>query len=131
MNIPIGWIVAFAGSLYGYTLMGGHISDLWVPEEYLVIFGAAIGTLIASNKWRNLKNLFVAFAGIFRKAGHSRATNLQLLCLMFELLQKIRRDGALKLESDINEPKTSPLFLNIPWCCTTAGCSNSSPTISV
>jgi len=114
MNIPIGWIVAFAGSLYGYTLMGGHISDLWVPEEYLVIFGAAIGTLIASNKWRNLKNLFVAFAGIFRKAGHSRATNLQLLCLMFELLQKIRRDGALKLESDINEPKTSPLFLKYP-----------------
>lgn len=114
MNIPIGWIVAFAGSLYGYTLMGGHISDLWVPEEYLVIFGAAIGTLIASNKWRNLKNLFVAFAGIFRKAGHSRATNLQLLCLMFELLQKIRRDGALKLESDINEPKNSPLFLKYP-----------------
>ena len=114
MNIPIGWIVALAGSLYGYTLMGGHISDLWVPEEYLVIFGAAIGTLIASNKWRNLKNLFVAFAGIFRKAGHSRATNLQLLCLMFELLQKIRRDGALKLESDINVPKTSPLFLKYP-----------------
>ena len=110
MNIPIGWIVALAGSLYGYTLMGGHISDLWVPEEYLVIFGAAIGTLIASNKWRNLKNLFAAFAGIFRNAGHSRTTNLQLLCLMFELLQKIRRDGPLKLESDINQPKSSPLF---------------------
>lgn len=114
MNIPIGWIVALAASLYGYSLMGGHIADLWVPEEYLVIFGAAIGTLIASNKWRNLKNLLAAFVGIFRKAGHSRATNLQLLCLMFELLQKIRRDGALKLESDINEPKTSPLFLKYP-----------------
>jgi len=114
MNIPIGWLVALAGSLYGYSLMGGHISDLWVPEEYLVIFGAAIGTLIASNKWRNLKNLFVAFAGIFRKAGHSRATNLQLLCLMFELLQKIRRDGALKLEADINQPKNSLLFQKYP-----------------
>jgi chemotaxis protein MotA len=85
-----------------------------VPEEYLVIFGAAIGTLIASNKWRNLKNLFAAFAGIFRKAGHSRATNLQLLCLMFELLQKIRRDGALKLEADISQPKSSPLFQKYP-----------------
>jgi chemotaxis protein MotA len=114
MNIPIGWFVALAGSLYGYSLMGGHIGDLWVPEEYLVIFGAAIGTLIASNKWRNLKNLFAAFAGIFRNAGHSRTTNLQLLCLMFELLQKIRRDGALKLESDINQPKSSPLFQKYP-----------------
>lgn len=114
MNIPIGWIVALAGSLYGYSLMGGHIADLWVPEEYLVIFGAAIGTLIASNKWRNLKNLFTAFTGIFRKAGHSRATNLQLLCLMFELLQKIRREGALRLESDINEPKSSSLFQKYP-----------------
>ena len=114
MNIPIGWFVALAGSLYGYSLMGGHIGDLCVPEEYLVIFGAAIGTLIASNKWRNLKNLFAAFAGIFRNAGHSRTTNLQLLCLMFELLQKIRRDGALKLESDINQPKSSPLFQKYP-----------------
>ena len=86
MNIPIGWIVALAGSLYGYSLMGGHIGDLWVPEEYLVIFGAALGTLIASNKWRNLKNLFTAFTDIFRKSGHSRAANLQLLCLMFIFL---------------------------------------------
>jgi chemotaxis protein MotA len=114
MNIPIGWIVALAGSLYGYSLMGGHIGDLWVPEEYLVIFGAALGTLIASNKWRNLKNLFTAFTDIFRKSGHSRAANLQLLCLMFELLQKIRRDGALRLESDINQPKSSPLFQKYP-----------------
>ena len=114
MNIPIGWIVAFAGSLYGYTLMGGHISDLWVPEEYLVIFGAAIGTLIASNKWRNLKNLFVAFAGIFRKAGHSRATNLQLLCLMFELLQKIKREGPFSIEADVVNPAASAIFMRYP-----------------
>ena len=114
MNIPIGWIVALAGSLFGYVWLGGNLGALWVPAEYLVIFGAAFGTLIASNKWRNLKNLFIAFVGIFRHVGHSRTANLQLLCLMFELLQKIRREGALKLEVDVNDPKISPLFQKYP-----------------
>ena len=114
MNIPIGWLIALTGSLYGYHLLGGRLADLWVPEEYLVIFGAALGTLIASNKWRNLKNVGVAFFRIFRSADHSRGANLQLLCLMFELLQKIRRDGALRIEADINHPEASALFQKYP-----------------
>jgi chemotaxis protein MotA len=114
MNIPFGWLIALACSLFGYQWLGGNLKDLWVPEEYLVIFGAALGTLVASNKWRNLKNLGLAFAGIFHKADRSRASNLQLLCLMFELLQKIRREGALRIEEDINSPKTSPLFSKYP-----------------
>jgi len=58
MNIPLGWLIAIASGVLGFIWLGGRWEQLWVPEEFLVIFGAAFGTLIAANKWRNLRNFF-------------------------------------------------------------------------
>jgi len=110
MNIGIGWIIAFGTSIFGFVWLGGEVEQLWVPQEYLIIFGAALGTLVASNKWRNLKSLSRAFFRIFTPSRSGKKENLDLLCLMFELLQKIKRDGALSIESDIADPFTSELF---------------------
>jgi len=114
MNIGAGWMIAFGCVIAGYMWLGGHLGQLWVPQEYLIIFGAAMGTLVASNKWRNLKSMFRAFVRIFLPSHGGRAANLGLLCLMFELLQRIKRDGALSIESDIADPKQSELFAKYP-----------------
>ena len=114
MNIGAGWIIAFGCVIGGFLWLGGHVEQLWVPEEYLIIFGAALGTLMASNKWRNLKSTGRAFLRIFLPSHGGRAANLGLLCLMFELLQRIKRDGALSIESDISDPKQSELFAKYP-----------------
>ena len=114
MNIGAGWIIAFGCVIGGFIWLGGHIEQLWVPEEYLIIFGAALGTLMASNKWRNLKSMGRAFVRIFLPSHGGRAANLGLLCLMFELLQRIKRDGALSIESDISDPQQSELFAKYP-----------------
>ena len=53
MNIGFGWIIAIGCTIGGFLWLGGHAKQLWVPAEYLIIFGAAVGTLVASNKWRN------------------------------------------------------------------------------
>ena len=114
MNIGAGWIIAFGCAVFGFVWLGGHYDQLWVPQEYLIIFGAALGTLVASNKWRNLKSLFRAFFRIFLPSHTDKEANLGLLCLMFELLQRIKRDGALSIESDISDPKESELFKKYP-----------------
>lgn len=114
MNIPIGWLIAFATAFGGFVWLGGELHQLWVPEEFVIIFGAALGALVASNKWRNLKNLIKAFGRIFVRAETNKAANLALLCLMFELLQRLKRDGALSIESDITAPKSSALFAKYP-----------------
>lgn len=114
MNIGAGWIIAFGCILGGFIWLGGKYNQLWVPQEYLIIFGAAVGTLVASNKWRNLKSLFRAFFRIFLPSNTGKAANLGLLCLMFELLQRIKRDGALSIESDISDPQQSELFAKYP-----------------
>ena len=114
MNIGAGWIVAIGCIIGGFIWLGGHLEQLWVPQEYLIIFGAALGTLLASNKWRNLRSLFRSFLRIFLPSHSGKSANLGLLCLMFELLQRIKRDGALSIESDISDPKQSELFAKYP-----------------
>ena len=114
MNIGIGWIIALGSCIFGFIWLGGHYEQLWVPQEYLIIFGAAVGTLVASNKWRNLKSLMRAFFRIFLPSHSGKEANLGLLCLMFELLQRIKRDGALSIEADISDPKQSELFAKYP-----------------
>ena len=102
MNIPFGWLIAFLSAIGGFVWLGGHLEQLFVPEEFLVIFGAAIGTLIASNKIRHLRQIGSAFASIFsKKARISTAANTELLSLMFQLLQKIRTNGVLAIENSI------------------------------
>jgi chemotaxis protein MotA len=110
MNIFLGWAVAFSTCLFGFIWLGGHMEQLWVPQEFLIIFGAALGTLVASNKWRNLKSIFKSLGRIFLPSKTSKTVNLALLCLMFELLQKIKRDGSLSIEADISDPQSSELF---------------------
>lgn len=114
MTLPIGWIIAIGSAIGAFLWLGGHLGQLWVPQEYLVIFGCAFGAFIAANKWRNIKNTFVGLGRIFLRSKDSKAANLELLCLMFELLQKIKRDGALSIEKDVEDPRASALFNKYP-----------------
>ena len=115
MNIPVGWLIAFGSAIGGFVWLGGHPEQLFVPEEFVVIFGAALGTLIASNKIRYLRNIGSAFASIFSRKRHaSSEANSELLGLMFQLLQHIRVNGVLSIEEDIEAPHNSPLFQRFP-----------------
>ena len=44
MGVLIGLVVAFASLLGGYMALGGHLSVLWEPFEFVIIFGIALGT---------------------------------------------------------------------------------------
>ena len=114
MNIPLGWIIALGCALGGYALHGGEVLVLWQPTEVLTIVGDAIGTMIASNTMINLKKTLAALGGAFKSKSNVKQMHLDLLCLMFEILQKIKRDGLMSLEGDIEEPEASPLFEKYP-----------------
>ena len=103
-----------ACALGGYALHGGNIMVLWQPTEVLTIVGAAVGTMIAANTPTNLKKMFSALGSAFKTAKNVKQKSLDLLCLMFEILQKIKRDGLMSLEGDIEEPESSPLFEKYP-----------------
>lgn len=114
MNILLGWLIALTASIAGFLALGGGWGQLWVPEEFLVIFGAALGTLIAGNKWRHLRQTGRVFSRSFSSNSFSREVHLQLLCLLFELLQAAKRGGMKSIEADIENPAQSPLFQRYP-----------------
>ena len=114
MTIQIGWIIAISCTLGGYVLHGGNPLVLWQPTEVLTIVGAAVGTMLASNTVTNLKATMAAIGTAFKTKSAVKQYHLDLLCLMFEILQKIKRDGLMSLEGDIEQPESSPLFEKYP-----------------
>lgn len=114
MAIPLGIIVGLGCALLGYVLHGGNPMVLWQPTEVLTIFGLSIGATISSNNNRTIKLMLHDLSAVFKGSKVNKVFFLDLLALMFELLQKIRKDGLMALEADIEEPENSEIFKKYP-----------------
>lgn len=126
MNLSVGLLLALGCIFGGYVGVsvgsGGWdtdaalnaLSHLWQPWEYVIIIGAAFGAMVASNKGRVLKKIGVSLKKITSPNSINLKTNQALLCLMFELVQKISRGGMRSVEEDIENPQASPLFMGYP-----------------
>jgi len=118
MFAVIGILVVIGAVVGGYLMEHGHIRVLMQPAELLIIGGAAVGTLLIGNSPRILKRIVQSFSGIIAGSKFNRARYVDSLKMIFELLNKARKDGLVALESDIEEPTKSeilnryPLFLN-------------------
>jgi chemotaxis protein MotA len=114
MFVIIGYIVVCSTIFGGYALAGGHLGGLWQPLEVLMIFGGALGAFIVGNDAKALKATMKALPSIFKGSKYNKALYLDLLALMYEILTKIRKDGMMSIESDIENPESSPLFSKYP-----------------
>jgi chemotaxis protein MotA len=41
---------------------------------------------------------------------------MELMALLFEILSKVRKEGLMSIEGDIEEPESSPIFSKYPAC---------------
>lgn len=114
MGLLIGLLVVVLSVFGGFHISGGHLLALFQPVELLMIGGAAVGAFIVSNDMRQIKMTMRALGSIIKGSKYKREYNVQLLSLFFELLTKIRKEGVLAIESDIQNYKESPLFSNYP-----------------
>ncbi|MFN5338812.1 MAG: flagellar motor stator protein MotA [Burkholderiales bacterium] len=114
MVIPLGIIIGFGCALAGYVLHGGNPVVLWQPTEMLTIFGLAIGATISSNTNRTIKLMMHDLSAVFKGSKVNKVFLLDVLALMIELLNKIRKDGLMALEADIEEPENSEIFKKYP-----------------
>jgi len=110
----IGIVVVFGCIVAGYLIEHGNIRVLLQPAELLIIGGAAAGTVLISNPLHILKQIASGLAGVFGSSPYSRQRYVETLKMMFDLLNKARREGLVALETDIEEPAKSPLFTKYP-----------------
>jgi chemotaxis protein MotA len=114
MLVFIGLMIVILSVFGGFHLSGGHLLALFQPYELMMIGGAALGSFVVSNDMRSIKMTLRAIKSILKGSKYKREFNVQLLSVFFELLTKIRKDGVLAIEGDIQNPKESPLFSNYP-----------------
>jgi chemotaxis protein MotA len=114
MLIIIGYIVVVASALLGYVLSGGYLAVLFQPLEFLIIGGSAIGAFIVSNEKKVIKTTLNALKQLFKPSGFNKTLYLTLINLMYTILTKIRQNGSLSIETDIDNPQESELFKQYP-----------------
>src|SRR5450755_4154953 len=106
----IGIVVVFGCIAAGYLMEHGNIKVLLQPAELIIIGGAAMGTVLISNPIHTLKQMVSGVMGAFGSSKFTQKHYVDSLKMMYELLQKARKEGLVALETDIEEPDKSALF---------------------
>lgn len=110
----IGIVVVFGCVVAGYLMEHGNLRVLVQPAELIIIGGAAIGTLLVANPLHIFKKIAGGIGAVFGGSKFGKQTYIDTLKMMYDLLNKARKDGLMALESDVEEPQKSPVFTKNP-----------------
>lgn len=116
MFLIIGWIVALTCVFGVYIVHGGNIGVILkaLPFEMVTIFGAAMGAFLANNQMKVVKATARGIGRCFKGSKFSKARYMELLALLYDVLQKARKEGLMSIENDVEDPHNSPLFQKYP-----------------
>jgi len=116
MFVIVGWLLAM-GCIFGvYIAHGGNISVILhaLPFEFITIFGAAFGAFLANNQMKTVKASMKGLGQCFKGSKFSKARYMELLALMYDILQKARKEGLMSIEKDVEDPHSSAIFQKYP-----------------
>ncbi|WCE02569.1 flagellar motor stator protein MotA [Pseudoxanthomonas sp. JBR18] len=114
MLIIVGFIVVILSVVGGYVLSHGHLGALWQPYELVIIGGAAFGAFLVSTPMKTVKETLGGIIGVLKGPKYKAEDYKATLSLVYELLNKARRDGFMSLEDHVENPSQSAVFGNYP-----------------
>ncbi len=95
-------------------MAGGHLGALLQPIELLMIGGAAAGAFFVGNSVKGIKATLRSIPLLFKGSRYSKALYMELMGLLYEILAKVRKEGLMSVESDVENPGESPIFSKYP-----------------
>ena len=113
MFLIVGYIIILASALGSYSVHGS-LAALWMPLEYVAIVGLALGGFLAGNDLKTIKSTVGALPSIFKGSKFNKAAYVDLLAMLFEVLAKVRKEGLMSIENDVENPHESPIFGKYP-----------------
>ncbi|MBF1163638.1 MAG: flagellar motor stator protein MotA [Dechloromonas agitata] len=113
MFLIVGYVIILAAALGTYAIHGSLLA-LWVPTEYVAIIGLVIGYFVAANNISVIKATVGAIPGILKGSKFNKAFYIDTLAMLFEILAKVRKEGLMSIEGDIENPEASPIFSKYP-----------------
>jgi chemotaxis protein MotA len=110
----IGIVVTCLSVIGGYVAGGGHLGVLWQPFEFVIILGAAVGSLLLGNPKSTILGITKNLMMVFKGPHHNRDSYIELLSMLYSVFKLAKTKGDLALESHVEKPDESPLFQKFP-----------------
>jgi chemotaxis protein MotA len=116
MFVIVGWLVILVCVFGVYIFHGGNISVILkaLPFEMITIGGATIGAFLANNQMKVVKATVKGLGECFKGSKYTKARYMELMALLYDILQKARKEGLMAIEKDVEEPHDSELFKKYP-----------------
>jgi len=114
MLVIIGAAIVLGGVIGGYLMEKGNLAILFQPAELVIIYGAALGAFLIASP---MKVVRLVTAGVLKMLSHqaySKDDYQELLMLMNGIFYKIRQQGLVAIESDVDDLENSALFNKYP-----------------
>src|SRR5439155_9395276 len=98
MFLIVGSLMVLGAVTGGYLMEGGKILVLNQPAEFLIIGGAALGSLLIGTPPSVLKKLLGQITALFKPAAGPSAY-ADLLAMLFQVFKVAQQNGVMALES--------------------------------
>jgi chemotaxis protein MotA len=114
MLFIIGIIVVFGSVGWGFVLSHGQLAALWQPFGIMIIMGAAGGAYLISNPFHLIIDSLKLMPQVILGSKVDKAMCIDVLSLIYDILNKSRREGMMAIESDVENPHSSAIFARYP-----------------
>ncbi len=110
----IGSAIVIACVIGGFLLEHGNLAVLFQPVELLIIGGAAVGGFIIASPMKVIKAVMGGIIKMLSGKGYTKADYLEALTMLGEVFYKIRKEGLVSVEGDVDNPRESVIFTKYP-----------------
>lgn len=114
MGVIIGYIVVLGSVVGGFLMVGGHLGALIQPSELVIIAGAGLGAFLVSNPIKTVKTTLKTLPTVLKGSTYTKALYMELMGLLYDILTKVRKEGLMSVEGDVENSAESPLFGKFP-----------------
>jgi chemotaxis protein MotA len=114
MLVIVGYLIVIASVFGGFAMAGGHMGSLFQPVELVMIGGAAMGAFLVGNTPKAVSATLKTLPTVLKGSTYTKDVYMELMALLYDLLAKIRKEGLMAIEGDIEKPEESPLFNKYP-----------------
>lgn len=110
MLVLVGFLVVAISVIVGFLIAGGNLLVLLQWAEFLVIGGAAIGSVLIASSPSLVKKILAEILKAFKKEHFGKQDYLELLKSFNDLFLIAQRDGLLSIEKHVENPKESEIL---------------------
>lgn len=116
MFLILGYILSLICVFGVFILHGGKIGVVLeaLPFEMATIGGAAVGAFIVNNQPKVIKATLASTMAAIKPSKYTKARYMELMTLLYDILQKARKEGLMAIEQDVEEPHESEIFKKYP-----------------